>query len=271
MKLIHHGGYNESERESYREIIFSNTIQSMRSVVDSMAIILIFTYILPFRAILEAMPQLDLALSPQNDARRATILALPPQIEADILPADVADAVQSLWRDASIKEAVRRSREFQLNDSAVYYFDAIDRMASPSYLPTDQDILRSRVKTTGITETTFKVGELTYKLFDVGGQRSERKKWIHCFENVTALVFLVSLSEYDQMLYEDESVVRLSIKFATRFLLMTALLLESYAGSVDPVRLNMQFPVVCQDFYSTIFPRLLLIVDLFYFSRRSYS
>ena len=164
-------------------------------------------HLLLFRAILEAMPQLDLALSPQNDARRATILALPLQIEADTLPADVADAIRSLWRDPSIQEAVRRSREFQLNDSAVYYFSAIERMASASYLPTDQDILRSRVKTTGITETTFKVGELTYKLFDVGGQRSERKKWIHCFENVTALVFLVSLSEYDQMLYEDESVV----------------------------------------------------------------
>ena len=80
-------------------------------------------------------------------------------------------------------------------------------MSDAQYLPTDQDILRSRVKTTGITETMFVVGELTYRLFDVGGQRSERKKWIHCFENVTALVFLVSLSEYDQMLYEDESVV----------------------------------------------------------------
>ena len=271
MKLIHHGGYNESERESYREIIYSNTIQSMRSVVESMVIVPVFTYIFPFRAILEAMPQLDLALSPQNDARRATILALPAQIEADILPADVADAIRSLWRDASIQEAVRRSREFQLNDSAIYYFNAIDRMASPSYLPSDQDILRSRVKTTGITETTFKVGELTYKLFDVGGQRSERKKWIHCFENVTALVFLVSLSEYDQMLYEDESVVRPPVSFAIRFLLMTALFLESYAGSFDSVRFDMQFPVVCQDFYSTIFLRLLLIVDLFCFSHRSYS
>ena len=161
------------------------------------------------------MPQLNLALSPQNDARRATILALPPQIEAEVLPGDVADAIQFLWQDSSIQEAVRRSREFQLNDSAIYYFNAMDRMASPSYIPTDQDILRSRVKTTGITETTFKVGELTYKLFDVGGQRSERKKWIHCFENVTALVFLVSLSEYDQMLYEDESVVRLGIGLGT--------------------------------------------------------
>lgn len=35
MKLIHHGGYNESERDSYKEIIFSNTIQSMRSVLCS--------------------------------------------------------------------------------------------------------------------------------------------------------------------------------------------------------------------------------------------
>jgi len=190
MKLIHHGGYNEQERESYKEIIFSNTIQSMR-------------------AILEAMPQLDLSLSPQNDARRAIILSLPQQIEAEILPRDVTDAVRGLWRDPATKEAVRRSREFQLNDSAVYYFNSMDRMSSSGYVPTDQDILRSRVKTTGITETTFKVGELTYKLFDVGGQRSERKKWIHCFENVTALVFLVSLSEYDQMLYEDESVNRM--------------------------------------------------------------
>lgn len=190
MKLIHHGGYNNAERESYKEIIFSNTIQSMR-------------------AILEAMPQLDISLSPQNDARRAAIMAMPMQIEADVLPHDVEDAIRGLWKDPGVKEAVRRSREFQLNDSAVYYFNSIDRMSAPGYMPTDQDILRSRVKTTGITETNFRVGELTYKLFDVGGQRSERKKWIHCFENVTALVFLVSLSEYDQMLYEDESVNRM--------------------------------------------------------------
>lgn len=190
MKLIHHGGYNAQERDSYKEIIFSNTIQSMR-------------------AILEAMPQLDLTLSPQNDARRAVVMSLPAQIEGEVLPRDVVDAVRNLWRDNGVKLAVTRSREFQLNDSAVYYFNSIDRMAAPDYLPTDQDILRSRVKTTGITETTFKVSDLTYKLFDVGGQRSERKKWIHCFENVTALVFLVSLSEYDQMLYEDESVNRM--------------------------------------------------------------
>lgn len=89
------------------------------------------------------------------------------------------------------------------------YFDSIDRIAQAEYLPNDQDVLRSRVKTTGITETTFIIGDLTYRMFDVGGQRSERKKWIHCFENVTTILFLVAISEYDQLLFEDETVNRM--------------------------------------------------------------
>ena len=89
------------------------------------------------------------------------------------------------------------------------YFDSIDRIAQPDYTPNDQDVLRSRVKTTGITETTFIIGDLTYRMFDVGGQRSERKKWIHCFENVTTILFLVAISEYDQLLFEDETVNRM--------------------------------------------------------------
>lgn len=42
----------------------------------------------------------------------------------------------------------------------------------------------------------------------MGGQKSERRKWIHCFENVTSLIFLASLSEYDQVLEERETIVR---------------------------------------------------------------
>jgi guanine nucleotide-binding protein G(i) subunit alpha len=96
-----------------------------------------------------------------------------------------------------------------LADQLPSYFDSIERIAQSDYLPTDQDVLRSRVKTTGITETTFIIGDLTYRMFDVGGQRSERKKWIHCFENVTTILFLVAISEYDQLLFEDETVNRM--------------------------------------------------------------
>jgi guanine nucleotide-binding protein G(i) subunit alpha len=44
-------------------------------------------------------------------------------------------------------------------------------------------------------------------MFDVGGQRSERKKWIHCFESVTSIIFCVALSEYDQVLLEESGQV----------------------------------------------------------------
>ena len=191
MKLINHGSYSTEERESYKEIIFSNTLQSMRVILD-------------------AMENLDIPLADGSNAKRAEIiLSLPTQIETDSMPPAVADAIGGLWQDPGVHACFHRSREYQLNDSAPYYFDSIARIADPRYLPTDQDVLRSRVKTTGITETHFQIGELQYRLFDVGGQRSERKKWIHCFENVTAIIFLVAISEYDQLLYEDQNVNRM--------------------------------------------------------------
>jgi guanine nucleotide-binding protein G(i) subunit alpha len=57
------------------------------------------------------------------------------QIEADVLPRDVVDAIRGLWRDLGLKEAVQRSREFQLNDSAVYYFNSMERMSSLATCP----------------------------------------------------------------------------------------------------------------------------------------
>jgi len=77
--------------------------------------------------------------------------------------------------------------------------------SSKDFLPTDQDILRTRLRTTGISETIFELGNLTYKMVDVGGQRSERKKWIHVFDNVQVVLFLVAISGYDHVLVEDRN------------------------------------------------------------------
>lgn len=61
-----------------------------------------------------------------------------------------------------------------------------------------------RARTLGIVEINFTVDGIKFKMVDVGGQRSERRKWIHCFQDVTAVIFFAALSEYDMRLYEDD-------------------------------------------------------------------
>jgi hypothetical protein len=87
------------------------------------------------------------------------------------------------------------------------YFKSLDRVFDPDWIPDNQDMLHSRLRTTGITETLFELGHLNFQMMDVGGQRSERKKWIHCFEGVQCLLFMVALSGYDQCLVEDQNAV----------------------------------------------------------------
>jgi guanine nucleotide-binding protein G(o) subunit alpha len=122
---------------------------------------------------------------------------------------ELLEAMKRLWVDSGVQLCFSRSNEYQLNDSAKYFLDKLDEIGNSNYLPSTQDILRTRVKTTGIVEINFSFKDLNFRVFDVGGQRSERKKWIHCFEDVTAIIFIVALSEYDQVLVEDETTNRM--------------------------------------------------------------
>ena len=58
-------------------------------------------------------------------------------------------------------------------------------------------------------EKEFTAKRNVFRFFDVGGQRSERKHWIHCFEHVSAVVFVASIGAYDQKLMEDGEINRL--------------------------------------------------------------
>ncbi len=90
-----------------------------------------------------------------------------------------------------------------------YYCESIDRISAPSYIPEVQNVLRARVRTSGIVEETYIIDKVTFMMYNVGGQRNERKKWIHCFDNVTAVIFVAAINEYDQVLYEDNSMNRM--------------------------------------------------------------
>lgn len=93
----------------------------------------------------------------------------------------------------------------EITDQSRSYMSDVQRLFTKDYLPDDQDILRARLRTTGISETIFDTGNITYRMFDVGGQRSERKKWIHVFDNVQVVLFLVAVSGFDHVLVEDKN------------------------------------------------------------------
>ena len=71
--------------------------------------------------------------------------------------------MKRLWVDKGVQECFSRSNEYQLNDSAKYFLDDLDRLGGKEYQPTEQDILRTRVKTTGIVEVHFSFKNLNFK------------------------------------------------------------------------------------------------------------
>ncbi|KAF2073131.1 hypothetical protein CYY_005547 [Polysphondylium violaceum] len=191
MKIIHLKGFTEEEKSSYKTIIYNNTVGSMRVLVN-------------------AAEELKIGISENNKEAASRITNdLGGDHFNGVLTSELAADIKALWADPGIQTAFSRSSEFQLNDSAAYYFDAIDRISKPDYVPSESDVLRSRTKTTGIIETEFQVQGTYFRMVDVGGQRSERKKWMHCFQEVTAVIFCVALSEYDLKLYEDDTTNRM--------------------------------------------------------------
>ena len=182
MKIIHMDGYSKEDFEQYREVVYSNTIQSLATIIRAME-----TINVPFG---DSGRERDAGMVLDKISRMADTEPFEPEL---------LDAMKRLWTDSGVQVAFNRANEYQLNDSAKYFLDKMDEIGQANYLPSTQDILRTRVKTTGIVEINFSFKDLNFRVFDVGGQRSERKKWIHCFEDVTAIIFIVALSEYDQV------------------------------------------------------------------------
>ncbi|XP_067096948.1 guanine nucleotide-binding protein G(t) subunit alpha-2 [Osmerus mordax] len=191
MKILHQGGYTKEEKLMFRSIIYGNILQSALAIIRGMEML----------GIEFGSP------SATDDGQKLHNLS--DSIEEGSMPTELADIIKRLWKDPGVQASFERAVEYQLIDSASYYLAALDRITKPDYLPTEQDVLRSRVETTGINEEVFSCKEVHFRMFDVGGHRSERKKWIHCFEGVTCIIFCSAISAYDMVLVEDEEVNRL--------------------------------------------------------------
>ncbi|XP_072245699.1 guanine nucleotide-binding protein subunit alpha-14-like [Leuresthes tenuis] len=195
MRIIHGRGFSEEERKTFSKCIFQNIFTAIKAMTGAMT-----TLRIPYA-------------NPENEMY-ANWLQNVDAVQVAQMERVYVDAIRRLWADSGIRICYSRRCEYQLLDSTEYYMSHLDRISAQDYIPTEQDVLRVRFPTTGIHDYSFNIKSITLRIVDVGGQKSERRKWIHCFENVTSLIFLASLSEYDQVLEERETINRMEESLA---------------------------------------------------------
>jgi len=192
MVILHVHGFSEKERKDRIPYILCNIRDAILTITGNMSTL---------------TPPINLE-DPNNQGSVDYIQDEASQIDFDY-PTEFFDHTEILWRDRGVQSCFDRSNEYQLIDCAKYFLDRVSMVRKPDYLPTEQDVLRCRVLTLGIFETRFQVDKVNFHMFDVGGQRDERRKWIQCFNDVTAIIFVTACSSYNMVLREDPSQNRL--------------------------------------------------------------
>ncbi|KAK9078493.1 hypothetical protein SSX86_002550 [Deinandra increscens subsp. villosa] len=200
IKLLFQTGFDERELQSYTSVIHANVYQTIKILHDGAKEL----------ALSEAGSS-KYELSVDNKEIGDKLSEIGGRLDYPRLTEELVQDILKLWRDPAIQETYARGNELQVPDCADYFMENLQRLSEENYIPTKEDVLHARVRTTGVVEIQFspvgenkKSGEV-YRLYDVGGQRNERRKWIHLFDGVTAVIFCAAISEYDQTLFEDEN------------------------------------------------------------------
>jgi len=194
IKKIYGDGFTPDEQQLFTNVIYSNIIFCMQNVC-------------------KALPQLGVegggSLLEELAQKDAYDWVLNAAKDTDINEAEMK-MLLPLWQDPAIQKAWARKSEFQVYDCLEFFMGKINDIAQFNYLASPDDIFHARVITSGIIEDRYLIEHTPFIMYDVGGQRNERKKWIHCFSEVTAVIFVASLSEYDQRLFEDDETNRMT-------------------------------------------------------------
>lgn len=198
----HKNGVDARTRMGIRRPLFSNLISGAKVILDGI------DELCASEAHKDSMKPLqeEKALAAAKTIRELT------ETRVSFLPAEVAEAIACLWEDKTVQAAWNLRSELQILDcwgELASHCQEYPDWGGADWIPDEHMYLLTRVRTTGVVQEIFEVDNQTFQLVDVGGQRNERKKWIHCFAGVTAVLFVAASSEYDQNLFEDRSRNRL--------------------------------------------------------------
>lgn len=214
MKIIYGTQFSEAERRIHTTTIHSNIILAMRVLVKQC----LHQHDLPphsssnhpssAKGSSEANSDLS-SLSFMTPELQEHIKILLSASDNGLIDSALATSISFIWEHPAFQDTWNRRHEYQIIESLKYYMGRLSDIQQPNYIPTQDDILYNRVRTSGIVTERYIIDNALFEMYDVGGQRNERKKWIHCFEGVTAVIFVVALSEFDQLLYEDDKTNRM--------------------------------------------------------------
>ncbi|KAL7121799.1 hypothetical protein ACP275_01G006200 [Erythranthe tilingii] len=200
IKLLFQSGFDETELKGYIPVIHANVYQTIKILHDGSK-----------ELSLGSADSSEFIISDENKHLGDKFSEIGGRLDYPRLTKELAHEIETLWGDNAIQETYTRGNELQVPDCAHYFMENLQRLCDADYVPTKEDVLYARVRTTGVVEIQFspvgenkKSGEV-YRLFDVGGQKNERRKWIHLFEGVSAVIFCAAISEYDQTLFEDDN------------------------------------------------------------------
>jgi len=163
MKILYGEGFSPEERIEAKIQININIFESMLSLIH-------------------AVDFLKLANQLVDHNSFDSFLALAEHSTPDFICPEVAELIDNLWHDPAVQQAWDLRSEYQIIESAGNFFDRVLELTSDDYVPSEADILLARVKTTGIKEEKYVINDAPFEIYDVGGQRNERRKWIHCFD-----------------------------------------------------------------------------------------
>jgi len=190
LMTIYGSGFSDDDRKSYRSAVHSNIMANIKTLVEQ-----------------SDNQHWGTPIAPALTASKQAIIDFKHEVSLD---GKIAEHIERLWADHGIQRTYEHRNRYQLVDNADYFFKRIRGVAQMDYVPTIDDVMRVRVRTTGIVEQAFTIEGNEFRMFDVGGQRNERKKWIHCFEHVTAVLFVAAISAFDLTLFEDDRVNRMA-------------------------------------------------------------
>lgn len=193
LRIVYDNGYTEQEREEFKSIIYENVRRAVVQLIEGMEEMGLIFESDQLRT--EDFSRELLEDSNYTDDNENSTLSIQDRVPL----------LTSFWKDSSVQKCYGQRNLFSIDDSAKYFFENLERLSQPGYIPTNEDILHARQATQGVQERSISVNDYSYRIIDAGGQKNQRKKWIHFFEGVTAVVFFVSLSSYDEFVEEDES------------------------------------------------------------------